>query len=153
MNVCRGLWPSLLAVFLSACIHTAEAPEVAARPDAAVITSFRESTDVLTWRTFIPVYVNDRGVSRSAENWNQAHIEVPQGTVKIVVQARTSLGAQSGGVLEATILLHGTVQAGKVYRLDGRVDRGRIVTWLVDRDTGERASEDASGPWTRAGSR
>jgi hypothetical protein len=140
---------SLLALlFLSACATVTSPTPGTANPIATVVGQMDRHGGMFTWRSFVPLAVDNKPVSRSF--WADAHdavVQVEPGVRRITLRATFNRGLGSGGPWEAIAVLQTTVEAGKTYRLNGEVRDNQFVVWLEDIKSGVRLAEEGSAPW------
>ncbi len=142
-----------LATLLAACSSVDRAgPAATGGPSKGTTLVGHEDRETpYTWQSFIPMAVDGRAVKHSFfSNQVNTVVNVEPGVRRIVVRAAFNAGMGSGGIREATVLLVSPVEAGKAYRLNGKVLDKQMVVWLEDVGTGQRLAEEGAGNWAFA---
>lgn len=76
--------------------------------------------------------------------------KVSPGTHKILVDGGFNTGWGSDCPCEARLVVIADFQAGRSYRLKGRVKDNRMLAWVEDESTGQRVSQIAEEPYVRS---
>jgi len=159
LEVLRTMRSILVLAFtcaLAACATSADMSRKSSPPDMAsraTVIGHEERETPYTWQSFIPVMVDSKAVKHSFfANHVDTVVNVDPGARRFVVRAAFNAGIGSGGIREAIVLLVAQIEAGKSYRLNGRVRDNQMVVWLEDLATGTRVTEESAANWTSVAS-